>query len=117
MSEIVKIKYRTGPKLIFAPDKICLNLALHGLTYSRIDKILDQGSSQKFAKVGARKKSGVEILSVGYRDRSPVGSGTNLPEAGDKYGCRLHRYTMKNAKHTNTEITTKKTMTRKIFYL
>jgi len=30
-------------------------------------------------------------------------------KAGDKYGCRLYRNTMKNTKHTNTEINTMKT--------
>jgi len=28
------------------------------------------------------------------------------PETGDKYGCRVYRNTMKNTKHTNTEINT-----------
>ena len=53
--------------------------------------------------LGTETRSGVQGQSPGG------GLGAKPPEVGDKYGCRLYRNTMKNAKHTNTEINSMKT--------
>jgi len=65
------------------------------------DMIHLQWRSGQFSR-GTRRESGEQKSPAGSKGRAPVGP----PAVEDKYGCRLHRNAMKNAKNTTSEINT-----------